>query len=52
MRSYSVNRLLNPAVSRLDKIREKRIKKALIEDQFEPVEVGIKNCSLQNDTIK
>nr|CAH0099809.1 unnamed protein product [Daphnia galeata] len=31
-------RLLNPAVSRLDKIREKRIKKALIEDQFEPVE--------------
>lgn len=32
-------RLLNPAVSRLDKLREKRIKKALIKDQFEPVEV-------------
>lgn len=37
-------RLLNPAVSRLDKIREKRIKKALVEDQFEPV----KGTSLEN----
>ncbi|XP_057375399.1 nucleolar protein 10-like isoform X1 [Daphnia carinata] len=40
-------RLLNPAVSRLDKIREKRIKKALVEDQFEPVE----GASVQNPLL-
>ena len=30
---------MNPSISRLDKQREKKIKKQLVEQQFEPVQV-------------
>jgi hypothetical protein len=41
-----LNRILNPTISRLDKQREKKIKKQLVEQQFEPVQVRVYlNCS-------
>lgn len=36
---YLLFRLLNPSISRMDKAREKQVKKELAERQFESVEV-------------